>query len=165
MSKKHKNWVYQHLGASPKCQQQYSVVLVSQGVGADLLIFVFSPGVYQLLGVRQQLGVAPKYWQTLFYVFFTVSSISVFVTEKVVKMLKKIILTSKQHAKYPFAGQNTQHKSYISKSIKYFCSALGGWISGVHNRKKFLAHWNHLGRIITCKSGIQLALVRYAKLY
>ena len=53
--------------------------------------------------------------QTPFLVYlltFSFFSIFVFLTEKEIKMLKKMIQTSKQHSKYWFASQNTQH-SYV----------------------------------------------------
>ena len=37
------------------------------------------------------------------------TTVCLFITEKYFKMLKKMILISKWHAKHPFAGLNTQH--------------------------------------------------------
>ena len=40
---------------------------------------------------------------------------------KIIKMLKKIILTCQQHAKDPFSGQNTPEQiNYFQSKKKYF---------------------------------------------
>ena len=48
------------------------------------------------------------------------SSFLLFVMEKDVKMLKKMILTSEQHAKYLFTGQNTQHMNLNVMNLLIF---------------------------------------------
>ena len=54
-----------------------------------------------------------------FFFFFSICEVKRW--KKMVKMPKKITSAREQHAKHPFAGQNTQHPRYhqiISKSEK-----------------------------------------------
>ena len=76
----------------------------------------FFPGVNQLLGVKQRLRVTPKRWYTPFYdmffcYFLHFPPFSVY-DGKTCFSAKKIILTSKRHAKHPFAGRNTQQQYF-----------------------------------------------------
>ena len=63
---------------------------------------MFSPGVDYHLGVNQNLGLA------LLDPFLCFSSFFFILTEKDVKIQKKMIFTSPRHVKHPFAGWNTQ---------------------------------------------------------
>ena len=68
------------------------------------IIYLFSPGVNQHLGVYQHLGVAPKRWQTPFicilYLFASFSSFLPKHMRKGLKVLKNMIWKSEQCAKH-----------------------------------------------------------------